>query len=76
MISISLSSTSLTHVKNIPSSPVYGEYKYLTDDSACKSLFNTRSVFNSRHSTDKQVDFTRVSIVWFTGSFPTVVTKI
>jgi hypothetical protein len=42
---------------------------YLAADSVCKSLFDIRSVFSSRQSTDKQVDGRGVSTVSFTGSF-------
>jgi hypothetical protein len=45
---------------------------YLAPDSVCKSLFDIRSVFNSRQSTDKQVDVTGVSLISFTGSFPQI----
>jgi hypothetical protein len=34
------------------------------------SLFDIRSIFNSRQSADKQVDVTGVSTVLFTDSFP------
>jgi hypothetical protein len=42
---------------------------YLAADSVCKGLFDIRSIFSSRQSTDKHVDVTGVSTVSFTGSF-------
>jgi hypothetical protein len=45
---------------------------YLVADSVCKSLFDIRSVFDSRQSTDKQVDVTGVSTVLFKDSFPQI----
>jgi hypothetical protein len=38
----------------------------------CKNLFDIRSVFSSRQSTDKQVDGTGVSTVSCTGRFPQI----
>jgi hypothetical protein len=40
--------------------------------SHTKSLFHIRSVFNSMHSVDKQIDVTAVSLVSFTGNFPQI----
>jgi hypothetical protein len=58
---------------NIPASPAYGVYtRYLAADLVCKSLFDIRSVFSSRQSTEKQLDVTGVSTVSFAGSFPQI----
>jgi hypothetical protein len=48
--------------------------RYLKADLVCKSLFDIYiwSIFNSRQSTDKQVNITRVSTVSFTGNFPQI----
>jgi hypothetical protein len=46
---------------------------YIAADSVCKSLFEIRSVFDSRQSTDKQVDDTGVSTVSFTGNLSEIV---
>jgi hypothetical protein len=56
---------------NILTSPAYGIYI-----SVCKSLFNIRSVLNSRQSTDKQVDVNGVSSVSFIGSFPHILRSL
>jgi hypothetical protein len=74
MISISPSSTSLTYVV-IFKLQMHMVLIHLAADSVCKSLFdmfNIRSVFSSRQSTDKQVDVTEVSTVSFAGSFPKI----
>jgi hypothetical protein len=51
---------------NIPASPACGVY------SICMILHDIRSVFSSRQPTDKQIDVTRVSTVFFTGSYPQI----
>jgi hypothetical protein len=47
-----------------------------TADLVCKSLFDIRSVFDSRQSTDKQDDITGISTVSFTGSFPQILQSL
>jgi hypothetical protein len=57
---------------NIPALHAYGVYISRVADSVCKSLFDIRSVFGSRQSTDKQVGVTGVSTVSFAASFPQI----
>jgi hypothetical protein len=49
---------------------------YLATYSVCKSLFDIRSLFNSRQSTEKVVDVTGVSTVSFTDSFPQILRSL
>jgi hypothetical protein len=51
-------------------------FLYLSADSVCKSLFDIRSVFNSRQSADKQVYVTGFSTVSFSASFPQILRSL
>jgi hypothetical protein len=55
---------------NIASSPAYDMYTmYIAADSVCKSLFDIRSVFDSKKCTNKQVDVTGFIQFWLQESF-------
>jgi hypothetical protein len=48
---------------------IFHLHSYFAVDLVYKSMFDIRSVFNSRQSTDKQIDVTRVSTVSFVDIF-------